>query len=134
MEGLLSMNEMEKQEGAGGSEILMKSLLEMAVEAWRFSKVFERVIMKLDAGETARYLGQYRWYIKRMEELLEDAECKLVIVEGHPYDPGMAVTPLNIDEFDQSDKLIVDQMLAPIIMRKNCLMKMGTVTLRKVEK
>ena len=128
------MNEMEKQEGAGGSEILMKSLLEMAVEAWRFSKVFERVIMKLDAGETARYLGQYRWYIKRMEELLEDAECKLVIVEGHPYDPGMAVTPLNIDEFDQSDKLIVDQMLAPIIMRKNCLMKMGTVTLRKVEK
>ena len=128
------MNEKEKQEGAVGSEILMKSLLEMAVEAWRFSKVFERVIMKLDAGETARYLGQYRWYIKRMEELLEEAECKLVIVEGHPYDPGMAVTPLNIDEFDQSDKLIVDQMLAPIIMWKNCLMKMGTVTLRKVEK
>ena len=128
------MNETEKQEGAVGAEILLKSLLELAVEAWRFSKVFERVIMKLDAGETARYLGQYRWYIKRMEELLEEAECKLVIVEGHPYDPGMAVTPLNIDEFDQSDRLIVDQMLEPIIMRKNCLMKMGTVTLRKVEK
>lgn len=127
------MNEMEKQEGLVGTEILMKSLLELAVEAWRFSKVFERVIMKLDAGETARYLGQYRWYIKRMEELLEEAECKLVIVEGHPYDPGMAVTPLNIDEFDQSDRLIVDQMLEPIIMRKNCLMKMGTVTLRKVK-
>lgn len=128
------MNEMEEQKGSVGTEIVMKSLLELSVEAWRFSKVFERAIMKLDSGETARYLSQYRWYIKRTEELLEDVECKLVIVEGHPYDPGMAVTPLNIDEFDQSDKLIVDQMLEPIIMRKNCLMKMGTVTLRKVEK
>ena len=54
-------------------------------------------------------------------------------VEEHPYDPGMAVTPLNIDEFDSSDRLVVDQMLDPIIMGRNGIMKMGTVTLRKVE-
>ena len=128
------MNETDKQEGAIEAEVLMKSFLDLVVEAWRFSKVFERVVMKLDAGEKARYLGQYRWYVKRLEELLANAECKLVNVEEHPYDPGMAVTPLNIDEFDQSDRLIVDQMLEPIIMGKDSLMKMGTVMLRKVEK
>ena len=68
-----------------------------------------------------------------MDELLAQGEFKLVSVEEHPYDPGMAVTPLNIDEFDSSDRLVVDQMLDPIIMGRNGIMKMGTVTLRKVE-
>lgn len=128
------MNGTKKHEGAVGTEILMNALLNLAVEAWRFSKVFERVISKLDAGEKARYLGQYRWYLKRMEELLDETKCKLINVEEKPYDPGMAVIPLNIDEFDQNDILIVDQMLEPIIMSKNCIMKMGTVMLKKVEK
>ena len=127
------MNETENPKNEVGIEVLMKSLLELAVESWRFSKVFERIVMKLDAGEKARYFGQYRWYVKRLDELLAQGEFKLVSVEEHPYDPGMAVTPLNIDEFDSSDRLVVDQMLDPIIMGRNGIMKMGTVTLRKVE-
>ena len=58
---------------------------------------------------------------------------KLVNVEGHPFDPGMAATPLNIEEFDANDALIVDQMIEPIIMGKEGLVKTGTVTLVKVE-
>ena len=127
------MNQTENPQNEVGIEVLMKSLLELAVESWRFSKVFERIVMKLDAGEKARYFGQYRWYVKRLDELLAQGEFKLVSVEEHPYDPGMAVTPLNIDEFDSSDRLVVDQMLDPIIMGRNGIMKMGTVTLRKVE-
>ena len=38
----------------------------------------------------------------------------------------------NIDEFDVKDALMVDQMLEPIIMGKEGLVKSGTVTLRKV--
>ena len=53
--------------------VMEKSLLDLVVESWRFSKVFLRVLAKLDAGESTRYLGQYRWYVKRINELLEDA-------------------------------------------------------------
>jgi hypothetical protein len=42
----------------------------------------------------------------------------------------MAATPLNIEEFDAKDALMVDQMLEPIIMGKDGLVKTGTVTLR----
>ncbi len=114
--------------------VMEKSLLDLVVESWRFSKVFLRVLAKLDAGESTRYLGQYRWYVKRINELLEDAGYRLVNLEGTIYDPGMAITPLNVDEFSPNDKLYVDQMIEPIIMGKEGLVKTGTVILKRVEK
>jgi len=114
-------------------ESLIQSVINMAVESWRFGRVFERMLMKLDAGEQSRYKSQFRWFIKKIEESLTEAGLRLVNVEGHPFDPGMAATPLNIEEFDASETLIVDQMLEPIIMGREGLVKTGTVTLRKVE-
>lgn len=114
-------------------ETVREAVINMAVESWRFGRVFERLLTKLDAGEQNRYKNQFRWFIKKVEEALEQAELKIVNVEGHPFDPGIAATPLNIEEFDAKDKLMVDQMLEPIIMGKEGLIKTGTVTLRKVE-
>ena len=112
---------------------MQDAVISMAVESWRFARLFDRMLMKLDAGEQNRYKSQFRWFIKKVEEALEKTELKIVNVEGHPFDPGMAATPLNIDEFDANDTLMVDQMLEPIIMGKDGLVKTGTVTLRKVE-
>jgi hypothetical protein len=109
------------------------AVISMAVESWRFGRVFDRLLTKVDAGEQNRYKSQFRWFIKKVEEALENAELRIVNVEGHPFDPGMAATPLNIEEFDGNDALMVDQMLEPIIMGKEGLVKTGTVTLRKVE-
>ena len=115
------------------AEVMQNSLTTIAMEAWRFGKVFERVLMKLDAGEQNRYAGQLRWFIKKIEELMAEAELRIVNVEGHHFDPGIAATPLNIEDFDAEDSLVVDQMLEPIIMGKNGILKTGTITLRKVE-
>lgn len=114
-------------------EAMRDAVIVMAVEAWRFGRVFDRLLTKLDAGEQNRYKNQFRWFIKKVEEALEQAELRIVNVEGHPFDPGMAATPLNIEEFDASDVLIVDQMLEPIITGKEGLVRSGTVILRKVE-
>lgn len=115
-----------------GLIVMRDTVVSMVVESWRFGKVFDRLLMKLDAGEQNRYKSQFRWFIKKVEEALEQAELTIVNVEGHPFDPGMAATPLNIEEFDANDDLMVDQMLEPIIMGKEGLVRTGTVTLRKV--
>jgi len=47
--------------------------------------------------------------------------------------PYRRTSDLNIEEFDAKDTLMVDQVLEPIIMGKEGLVKTGTVTLRKVE-
>ena len=114
-------------------ETLTQSVICMAVESWRFGRVFERLLTKLDAREQNRYKNQFRWFIKKVEEALEQADLRIVNVEGHPFDPGMAATALNIEEFNAEDALMVDQMLEPIIMGKEGLVKTGTVILRKVK-
>ena len=115
------------------SEQLTKSLLDIAVESWRFGRLFDRMLAKLDAGEQGRYRGRFRWFQRKLEDSLTDAGMRIVNVEGHAFDPGMAATPLNIEEFEPHDALIVDQMLEPIIMGSEGVVRTGTVTLRKVE-
>jgi len=116
----------------GRIDALNQVVISMAVESWRFRRVFDRMLMKLDAGEQARYRSQFRWFIKKVEESLAEAGLRIVNVEGHPFDPGIAATPLNIEEFEASDSLMVDQMIEPIIMSKEGLVRAGTVTLKKV--
>lgn len=113
-------------------ESLENTVIEMAVESWRFSRLFMRVISKLDAGESARYVNQLRYFQKKMEENLEANELALVNVEGQPFDPGMAASALNLADFEPDEVLLVDQMVEPIIMSKDGIKKQGTVMLRKV--
>lgn len=115
-------------------ETLTESILHMAVESWRFGKVFERMSMRLDAGEKTRFQNQFHWFIKSLKDALSDAGLTLVNVEEQPYDPGIAASPINIGDFETGDSLVVDQMLEPIIVDSGGVVKTGTVTLRKVIK
>ena len=122
---------------SAGEESVKKyrsALIDAAVEGWRFSRLFSRLISKLDAGESSRYLSQQRYFQKKISESLEDVGLKLVNVEGQVYDPGMAATALNLEDFAPHDVLIVEQMVEPIIMDANGLCRSGTVMLMRVEK
>jgi hypothetical protein len=114
-------------------EQLERSLIDVAVESWRFSRLFARLVNKLDAGDGGRYVNQLRYFQKKVEESLDANGLKLVNVEGQPFDPGMAASALNIGDFGPDDQLLVDQMVEPIIMGPEGLRKQGTVMLRKVE-
>jgi len=114
-----------------GDSRLEQALLDIAVESWRFSKVFSRVVSKLDVGDAHRFTNQQRYFLKRLEDSLETTGLKLVNVEGHPYDIGMAASALNLGDFAPDDQLYVDQMVEPIIMSANGLKKAGTVMLKK---
>lgn len=114
-------------------KLMQDIVLNMTIESWRFSRVFESVLLKLDVEDQSRHKSQLRWFTKKVDEALDSAELKIVNVEGHSFDPGMAATPLNIEDFEPSDRLVVDQMIEPIIMGKEGLVKTGTVILKKVE-
>ena len=110
-----------------------QGLLNLAAEGWRFARLFSRVLEKLDAGEAPRYANQLRYFVKRIEESLASANMRLVNLEGHPYDPGIAATALNIADFGPEDKLYIDQMLEPIVMGPEGIVKSGTVLLKKAD-
>ena len=116
-----------------GSDPVRGALLSLAVEGWRFTRAYLRLISKLDAGDQNRFASQYRYFQKQLEDKLGVIGFRFVNIEGLPFDPGMAATAINISDFHSEDRLIVDQMLEPIIMSETGIIKMGTVLLRKVD-
>ena len=130
---MLARISLDTQKDNPTHEDLVKSLIDISVESWRFAKLFARLLGKMDAGDSARYSNQLRYYIKRLEENLEIAKIRLVNIEGQPYESGNATTALNIGDFGPDDRLLVDQMIEPIIMGPDGLIRMGTVLLRKAE-
>jgi len=113
-------------------DLLEQSLIDIVVESWRYSRLFAKVVGKLDAGEGNRYLNQMRYFQKKVEESIEASGFKLVNVEGQLYDAGVAASALNLDDFVEGDQLVVDQMLEPVILRADgSLRREGSVLLRK---
>ncbi len=68
-----------------------------------------------------------------MEQQLNAAGFTLVDLEGQRFDAGMAATAINLPDFLTGDELVVDQMLEPVIMNAQGLVKMGTVLLKRAE-
>lgn len=114
-----------------GVDKIERSLIDIAVEGWRFSRLFTRLLSKLDAGESSRYVNQLRYFQNRLEDSLDAVGFRLVNLEGQLFDAGMAATALNISDFDPNDPLLVEQMIEPIIMGPDGLKKQGTVLLRR---
>jgi len=107
------------------------SVVELVIECWRFARLFTKIARRLDAGEAAKYVSQLRYFQSKIEDILCRFDLKLISLEGQVYEPGMAVTVLNIDDFDAQDDLIVDQMTEPVVMSSKGLKRMGTVILRR---
>ena len=109
------------------------ALQEIAVESWRFVRLVDKLLSQLDAGERGRYQNQVRFFLKKLEGNLASVGLKIINLEGSTFDPGMAATAVNIEDFSESDKLVVDQMIEPVIMGPNGLLHSGTVVLRRVK-
>jgi hypothetical protein len=109
----------------------VNSLVDLAIEAWRFQKLFGKALARLDPTDAARFVNQHWFFLRKIDQSLETAGLRLVNLEGQAYEDGSAVTALNIAEFGNGDSVIVDQMIEPIVMKHDSLLRAGTVLLRK---
>jgi hypothetical protein len=111
---------------------LRETLITIAIESWRLSRLFQRVLGKLDVGDAQRYANQGRYLLQKMDDCLKAADVRIVSIEGQTYDPGVAASALNLSDFGPEDSLVVDQMVEPIVMGRSGLIRSGTVMLRRV--
>ena len=117
------------QSGPSTDAVQPAALIDLAVDAWKLARLFERVVARLDAGEQGRYANQLRFLMRRIDGAAESVGARLVSIEGLPFEPGQAATPLNLDEFAEDETLVVAQMLEPIVMGREGVLRMGTVLL-----
>jgi hypothetical protein len=110
------------------------AIVKLAAESWSFIRVFEYALSGLGAREAARYRSSAAAFRKKIEEALSMEDMHMVSIEGTAFDPGIAATPLNIEDFGPGEELEIDAMVEPIIMNQQGLVRMGIVTLRKTNK
>lgn len=114
------------------NERLRKSIVSIAIEAWRLERILQRLLLSLDVKEQSRYTSKLRWFVKSTYASLTESGLSLVDYEGHAYDSGIPVTPINLDDFSDDDDLYISQMVEPVIVDKNgCVVHTGTVSLQK---
>jgi hypothetical protein len=109
------------------------ALVNVCVESWRFVKVYERLLSKLDVTEAQRYVGQVRYFQKQIQDNLAAVELRQVDFDDQPFDAGLPVTAINLSEFSPDDVLVVEQTIEPAILGENGLVRMGSVTVKKAE-
>ena len=107
------------------------TLASLAIESWRLSKAFERLLIKSDPIEQRKYKSKLSWFNKKLNETLEEANLRFINLENQKYDTGAAVTAINLDDFQPDDELEIDQMIEPIVMSNERVFRAGTVILRK---
>ena len=116
------------------NEQLINSIISIASELFRFKQVFIKAISKLDLDEQNKYNSQFTWFSKKVLKALDEAGLRIVDIVGQPYDQGKPVTPLKIEDFETDDVLCVVQMMEPIIMDDDKVVKTGTVILGRIDK
>lgn len=113
---------------------LVKVLVDIALEEWRFHNVFNRAMSKLEYADSKRYSNQYTWLSKKITLALQETGFWFIDSTGEAYDPGMRINILNMDEFpDGTENLFIEQMQEPIIMNKNGVYKRGSAILGRTE-
>ena len=115
-------------------DALKSSLISIAGELFRFRGVFLKMLARFPQEEQPKYWSQFSWFSKRVVKALDGAGLRIVDdLEGKEYDAGMAVTPINLDDYAPDDRLYIVQMMEPIIMEGSKVIKTGTVYLGRFQ-
>ena len=119
--------------GEPEKEAASQSLVDLALETWRFRQTAERCMPGMDLMDAERFANGFEWYLRKVQAVLDEAGLSVIDLTGLPYDQGMAVTPLNLDDFyaDAGLPLTVAQMVEPIIMENGSVRRAGSVLLRE---
>lgn len=98
----------------------------LALEVWRLHGVLEK---NKDNPDSVNL----RYSIKKLKETLELEGCLYVDLTGQAYDAGMALDILGTEEdpTQPGESLIIKEMISPIILLKNALIRHGQAILAK---
>lgn len=110
---------------------LLASLAYIMAESWRFSYAMEKAVRRMDPMEGERFARQYSYFATRVREAAANAGLNCIDLTGQPYDTGMAVTAMNLEEFGEDEPLRIGRMIEPVIMSRGRVLRTGIAMLTR---
>lgn len=103
--------------------ISKETLATFAVEVWRLIQNIEKSPTNIVA---------LRYSLRKLRQALEMQGCVFLDLTGKTYDAGLAVEVIDIESDSQElTKLVIKEMLVPIILFQDKLLVSGQVILAK---
>lgn len=112
-----------------------KQIIDFIVEEYRFLKSYVSLLNKVLSDDRQKYKSAYDFHVQKIADIMTECNLKIVELEGKKYDDGLSVIPLNIEDFERNDALIVKQVIEPLIIstKNGSIIRSGTVMLEKIE-
>ena len=112
-----------------------KQIVDFVVEEYRFLKSYVSLLNKVLSDDRQKYKSVYDFHVQKIADIMDECNLKIVELEGKKYDDGLSITPLNIEDFEKNDVLIVKQVIEPLIIstKDGSIIRSGTVMLEKIE-
>ena len=94
-----------------------QSLVDLALETWRFRQTAERCLPDMDPLDAERFVNGFEWYLRKVRAVLDEA----------------GLTAVNLEDFYEGAglPLVVAQTVEPVIMEKGNVRRAGSVLLRE---
>ena len=112
-----------------------KQIVDFVVEEYRFLKSYVSLLNKVLSDDRQKYKSVNDFHVQKIADIMAECNLKIVELEGKKYDDGLSITPLNIEDFEKNDVLIVKQVIEPLIIstKDGTIIRSGTVILEKME-
>lgn len=107
----------------------IESLINISVECIRIVSVIRRMADKLSVKDRMRMENRANWLTSVTKNELERVGLTIIDHEGQIYETGMAVTPINLEDFEPGLELVVETTLEPLIMGPTGVLRQGKVML-----
>ena len=109
-------------------------IVDFVVEEYRFLKSYVSLLNKVLSDDRNKYKSVYDFHIRKIQEIMDGCNIKIVDLEGKKYDDGLSITPLNVEDFNKDDILVVSQVIEPLIIstKDGSIVRSGTVMLEKI--
>jgi hypothetical protein len=110
-------------------EVPLASLIELAIEGWRL----ESHLATLPSEKVGSKL---RHVARRLQKFLSERELSVLDLTGRRYEPGMSVEVLEAleDERLGEHERLIDEMVEPIILWRERVVRYGRVVVRQGSK
>lgn len=117
--------------GPDGTAAAQPALLLLATEWWKSTRRLLRLAAEAAPDRVERERAQATYAARRITAALAGLGLRLADHDGQSYSPTMPAEPVNPEDFDTEEGLVVAETIEPTVLRDGRIVQRGKVVLRR---
>lgn len=109
----------------------LHAIAALASEYWKLLRMLDQAIDLAPPKTKNRLQAQARYAQSRLHAILDEKDMRIISFEGRTYEPNLAASAINADDFPGENDLIVEMTLEPAVMVDMTVLKTGKVYLMR---